>query len=149
MLKILLTTLVFSFSSFSFGGEVVSEILDANGEFYGEVFTDDASWRNCTAEDELAGDCEPTNPVVCMTYGNTCYDPIVCRLEVSARLIEPYTGFTKKVTDVRTEIVFYNSTHEVCFNFSKDRYHLWHLVSTSDPLIECAPFEKPKPSTVL
>ena len=120
--------------------EIGVDVFDADGEYLGEIYTDDEGWRTCSAEDEIAGRCDPVDPVVCMTYSNTCYPPIRCRLEVTAKLAEPYTGFTKTVTDVREEIVFYNSEHHVCFNFSKDQYHLWRLIETGDPIIECSEY---------
>lgn len=144
MLKMIIVLLLLP--TFAFGlEEISSDVFDREGNWMGEVFTDVSTWRDCTEEDELAGRCKPTDPVVCMTYENTCLEPIVCRLEVSAFMIEPYTGFTKRVTDVRTELVYYNSQHHVCFNFAKDIYHNWRLASTSDPLIDCVPYEFPDP----
>ena len=118
--------------------EIYQEVTDEKGDVIGVVSTNDLTWRGCTEEDATQGRCDEADPVVCMTYSNDCYRPIVCDLTVSAFLAEPWTGFTKKVTDTRSETVFYNQTHEVCFNFAKDRYHLWHLLDTSDPVIECA-----------
>jgi len=130
-------------SSVACGAEVSSNVYDpSSGELIGEVFTDDSSWRECTEEDQEAGLCEITHPTVCMTYGNDCPFPIICKLQVSASFEEPFTGFTKKVTDVRNEIVFYNSTHEVCFNFSKDVYNNWFLTEVDDPMIDCFPWKK-------
>ena len=128
-------------ASLACGAETSSSVTDPiTGELLGEVTVDHLDFRGCSPLDEEEGRCDPADPVVCMTYGNGCYNPIICRLQVSARFAEPYTGFTKRVTDIRDEIVFYNSTHEVCFNFSKDVYHTWVLMSTSEPKIDCEPY---------
>lgn len=121
-----------------FSQETTQPIFDEDGQYLGDVWTDRNNWLKCDPGTRDEDTCpETVQPVVCMTYFNECIRPIVCELEVSALLIEPFTGFTKKVTDVREEVVFFNQEHEVCFNFSKDIYNAWFLIDTSDPKISC------------
>lgn len=141
MLKILAAFSTFLwFTSLACGSEYVSKVTDKNGAVVGEVSLDTATAF------QLCGDepCEELRPVVCMTYGNDCPLPILCTLQVSAKFVEPFTGFTKKVTDTRDEIVFYRSQHEVCFNFGKDIYNNWFLTEVGEPSIDCVPFDSVK-----
>ena len=82
------------------------------------------------------------NPKACVTYPNIFTRPIKCRLEATAQLADPVTGFTKEVSDVRDEVIFHNSNHEVCFNFAKDEYDGWLLLSIETLSVACEPVEE-------
>lgn len=125
-------SLILALSGIAQADQTFSDVLNEDGEIIGQVWTDGDYLDNCPD-----GGCTEVKPVVCMTYSNDCLAPIKCKLTVSALLAEPFTGFTKIVTDVRDEIVFYNQTAQVCFNFRKDVYNLWKLIDTSDPDIHC------------
>ena len=111
----------------------------------GEVWTERSEWKTCEDEPDqpMCLTHEPTAPIVCMEYKNDAIIPIACTLTVSALLAEPFTGFSKKVTDHRDEVVFYNQCHEVCFNFGKDRYNAWFLIDISEPIIDCKKWDQP------
>jgi hypothetical protein len=133
MLKCLSLLLGFFLSTCALGQIIEEDVYNSSGDLVGSVWTDAENWTACAEEP-----CpEKVKPVVCMEYANDCPLPISCRLEVSALLAEPFTGFVKVVTDVREEVVFYNQSHKVCFNFAKDEYNNWDLLDTSIPKIDC------------
>ncbi len=92
----------------------------------------------CTPKDQQQGRCDQgNNKIACMSYENRCYEPVKCTMKGNAQLEEPYTGFTKDVSDWREETVFYNSNHRICFNFAKDEYHAWKLKKVGKPELDC------------
>ena len=150
MIKFLLGSFLIFLSSFACGTPNIGDIstpihetsvnvFDNSGDFLGEVWTSAENWKTC-ADDPTIEQCHPTHPdpIVCMEYSNDCIKPIICNLKVSALLTERDTGFTKKVTDVRNEKVFYNQTHYICFNFAKDAYNAWKLREVGEPEINCS-----------
>jgi len=141
-MKLFLAIVIYMISSLALSESLISQdIFSDDGNRLGSVWTDRDSWntKDC-ADDSDGADCPDKgeiSPFVCMEYSNDAIIPIVCRLTVSALLAEPFTGFIKVVTDIRHEVVFYNQTHTVCFNFGKDQYNAWFLLELSDPIIEC------------
>ena len=92
----------------------------------------------CTPKDQSQGRCTPDNPyIACMSYENRCFEPVKCVLRGNALLEEPYTQFTKEVSDWRNETIFYNSSHRICFNFKKDEYNAWKLKKVGKPTVDC------------
>jgi hypothetical protein len=92
----------------------------------------------CTPKDQAQGRCTADNPyAACMSYENSCVEPVKCTLRANARLVEDYTGFTKDVYDWREETIYYNSNHRVCFSFKKDEYNLWKLKNVGKPTVDC------------
>jgi len=119
------------------------DVFSENGDYLGSLWTDREAWITCEDDPSreicLTDKVDPVHdPIVCMTYSNDCIVPIVCTMTVSALLQEPFTGFTKRVTDHRDEIVYYNQTQEICFNFAKDEYHAWFLTEVGDPELNCS-----------
>ena len=140
MFKILLLVPIFFLNINCMAQETSIDVFDGKAEYLGEVYTDRDNWIFCDETPDQEGCNGHPSPVVCMTYNNDCLNPIVCNLKVSALLAEPFTGFVKQVTDVREEIVFFNQTHRVCFNFAKDVYDAWFLLDTSEPEIKCTDY---------
>ena len=108
----------------------------------------------CTRELVALGICDSEqDPLIqCITLEKSVQEPLRCKLAGKADFAEPYTAFTKEVTDFR-EIMLKDRQQILCFQFREDLTNAWrfdkfsffrgHCQKETQKAVECDPTISP------